>query len=125
MPMLYPGQACSGAASPGQSPGQAPCHGPAIGYSSPSRALIGYQGEFLTDTRGTGILHHVFESYEPWFGELRTRNNGSLVADGDPATVIASPIVQEAYLGVSASKEPEREVPLERPELRVVNGGAA
>jgi GTP-binding protein len=47
----------------------------------PARGLIGFRTEFLTDTRGTGILHHVFDSYEPWFGELRTRNNGSLVAD--------------------------------------------
>ncbi|MEU4678191.1 translational GTPase TypA [Micromonospora sp. NPDC023737] len=47
----------------------------------PARGLIGFRTEFLTETRGTGILHHVFESYEPWFGELRTRNNGSLVAD--------------------------------------------
>jgi GTP-binding protein len=47
----------------------------------PARGLIGFRTEFLTDTRGTGILNHVFEKYEPWFGELRTRNNGSLVAD--------------------------------------------
>ncbi|MEV6930024.1 translational GTPase TypA [Dactylosporangium sp. NPDC051485] len=47
----------------------------------PARGLIGFRTEFLTDTRGTGILHHVFESYEPWFGELRTRATGSLVAD--------------------------------------------
>jgi GTP-binding protein len=47
----------------------------------PSRGLIGFRTEFLTETRGTGIAHHVFESYEPWFGELRTRNNGSLIAD--------------------------------------------
>jgi GTP-binding protein len=47
----------------------------------PARGLIGFRTEFLTDTRGTGILHHVFEKYEPWVGELRTRNNGSLVAD--------------------------------------------
>jgi GTP-binding protein len=47
----------------------------------PARGLIGFRTEFLTDTRGTGILHHVFESYEPWAGELRTRNSGSLVAD--------------------------------------------
>jgi GTP-binding protein len=47
----------------------------------PARGLIGFRTEFLTDTRGTGILHHVFESYEPWFGELRTRPTGSLVAD--------------------------------------------
>jgi GTP-binding protein len=47
----------------------------------PARALIGFRTEFLTDTRGTGILHHVFEKYEPWFGELRMRATGSLVAD--------------------------------------------
>jgi GTP-binding protein len=47
----------------------------------PARGLIGFRTEFLTDTRGTGIAHHVFETYEPWFGELRTRASGSLVAD--------------------------------------------
>jgi len=47
----------------------------------PSRGLIGFRTEFLTETRGTGIAHHVFEKVEPWFGELRTRPNGSLVAD--------------------------------------------
>ncbi|MDQ3481427.1 MAG: translational GTPase TypA, partial [Actinomycetota bacterium] len=47
----------------------------------PARGLIGFRTEFLTDTRGTGIAHHVFEGYEPWVGELRTRSSGSLVAD--------------------------------------------
>ena len=47
----------------------------------PARGLIGFRTEFLTDTRGTGIVHHVFEQYEPWAGELRTRPTGSLVAD--------------------------------------------
>jgi GTP-binding protein len=47
----------------------------------PARALIGFRTEFLTETRGTGILHHVFDGYEPWYGELRTRPTGSLVAD--------------------------------------------
>jgi GTP-binding protein len=47
----------------------------------PARGLIGFRTEFLTETRGTGILHHVFEGYEPWSGELRTRGTGSLVAD--------------------------------------------
>jgi GTP-binding protein len=47
----------------------------------PSRGLIGFRTDFLTDTRGTGIAHHVFEGYEPWFGDLRTRATGSLVAD--------------------------------------------
>jgi GTP-binding protein len=47
----------------------------------PARGLIGFRTEFLTETRGTGLAHHVFETYEPWFGELRTRPTGSLVAD--------------------------------------------
>ena len=50
-------------------------------YLVPARGLIGFRTEFLTETRGTGLLHHVFEKYEPWFGELRTRPTGSLVAD--------------------------------------------
>jgi GTP-binding protein len=47
----------------------------------PARGLIGFRTEFLTETRGTGILHHVFERFEPWVGELRTRPTGALVAD--------------------------------------------
>ncbi|MEU7375618.1 translational GTPase TypA [Streptomyces albidoflavus] len=47
----------------------------------PSRGLIGFRTEFLTNTRGTGIAHSIHEGHEPWFGELKTRNNGSLVAD--------------------------------------------
>jgi GTP-binding protein len=50
-------------------------------YLVPARGLIGFRTEFLTETRGTGILHHVFEGWEPWYGELRTRPTGSLVAD--------------------------------------------
>ena len=50
-------------------------------YIVPARALIGFRTEFLTDTRGTGIMHHVSEGYAPWFGELRHRQTGSLVAD--------------------------------------------
>ncbi|ROT31408.1 translational GTPase TypA [Micromonospora sp. HM5-17] len=62
----------------------------------PARGLIGFRTEFLTATRGTGILHHVFESYEPWFGELRTRNTGSLVADrAGVATAFAMLNLQE------------------------------
>jgi GTP-binding protein len=47
----------------------------------PSRGLIGFRTEFLTETRGTGIAHHVFEDYEPWFGPIITRTSGSLVSD--------------------------------------------
>jgi GTP-binding protein len=50
-------------------------------YLVPARALVGFRTEFLTETRGTGVLHQVFEGYEPWHGELRTRPTGSLVAD--------------------------------------------
>src|SRR5438067_13872226 len=50
-------------------------------YLVPSRGLIGFRTEFLTETRGTGLLHSVFEGYEPWAGDLRTRPTGSLVAD--------------------------------------------
>ncbi len=50
-------------------------------YLVPARGLIGFRTDFLTETRGTGLAHQVFESYEPWFGELLTRPTGSLVAD--------------------------------------------
>jgi GTP-binding protein len=50
-------------------------------YLVPARGLIGFRTEFLTETRGTGILHHVFDRWEPWAGELRTRQTGALVAD--------------------------------------------
>ncbi len=50
-------------------------------YLVPARGLVGFRTEFLTETRGTGVLHHVFDRYEPWHGELRTRRTGSLVAD--------------------------------------------
>jgi len=50
-------------------------------YVVAARALIGFRTEFLTETRGTGLLHHVFEGWEPWVGELRARQSGSVVAD--------------------------------------------
>ncbi len=50
-------------------------------YVVPARGLIGFRTEFLTETRGTGLIHHVFDRYEPWHGELTTRPTGSLVAD--------------------------------------------
>jgi GTP-binding protein len=62
----------------------------------PARGLIGFRTDFLTDTRGTGIAHHVFEGYEPWAGELRTRSSGSLVADRTgAATAYAMTNLQE------------------------------
>jgi GTP-binding protein TypA/BipA len=50
-------------------------------YRLPARGLIGFRTEFLSETRGTGVLHHVSDGYEPWVGELRTRSTGSLVSD--------------------------------------------
>jgi GTP-binding protein len=62
----------------------------------PARGLIGFRTEFLTDTRGTGIAHHVFEGYEPWAGEIRSRANGSMVADrAGAATAYAMTNLQE------------------------------
>jgi GTP-binding protein len=50
-------------------------------YRVPARGLVGFRTEFLIETRGTGMLHGVFDGWEPWHGELRTRHNGSMVAD--------------------------------------------
>jgi GTP-binding protein len=65
-------------------------------YLVPARGLIGFRTEFLTETRGTGIMHHVFERWAPWYGELRTRPTGSLVADRrGQATAFAIAALQE------------------------------
>jgi GTP-binding protein len=67
-----------------------------VEYCAPARGLIGFRTEFLTETRGTGILHHVFDGYEPWHGEVRTRPTGSLVADRrGPTTSFALLNLQE------------------------------
>jgi GTP-binding protein len=50
-------------------------------YLVPARGLIGFRTEFMTETRGSGIMHSVFERYEPWQGDIKTRASGSLVAD--------------------------------------------
>jgi GTP-binding protein len=50
-------------------------------YLVPARGLIGFRTEFLTETRGTGVMHHVFEDWERWAGGLRLRPTGSIVAD--------------------------------------------
>ena len=65
-------------------------------YVVPARGLIGFRTEFLTETRGTGLLHHIHERYEPWHGEIRTRPSGSLVADRPgPTTGFALANLQE------------------------------
>src|SRR5947207_11525469 len=65
-------------------------------YVVPARSLIGFRTEFLTETRGTGQLHHVFEGYEPWHGEITTRPTGSMVADrSGPTTTYALINLQE------------------------------
>jgi GTP-binding protein len=59
-------------------------HGPGwvrLEYLVPARGLIGFRTEFMTETRGSGIMHSVFERYEPWQGDIKTRASGSLVAD--------------------------------------------
>ncbi|MFM1826229.1 MAG: hypothetical protein RLZZ37_864 [Actinomycetota bacterium] len=65
-------------------------------YLVPARGLIGFRTEFLTETRGTGLMHHVFDRYEPWHGEVRTRPTGSLIADrAGSATSYAAFSIQE------------------------------
>jgi GTP-binding protein len=65
-------------------------------YLVPARGLIGFRTEFLTETRGAGVLHHVFEGWEPWHGEIRTRPTGSLVSDrAGNATGFAISALQE------------------------------
>jgi len=65
-------------------------------YIVPARGLIGFRTEFLTETRGTGLLHHIHERYEPWHGDIRTRPSGSLVADrSGPTTGFALANLQE------------------------------
>jgi GTP-binding protein len=67
-----------------------------IDYLVPARALIGFRTEFLTETRGTGLVHHVFDRWEPWHGDLRTRPTGALVADRrGPAAAFALFNLQE------------------------------
>ena len=69
-------------------------------YIVAARALIGFRTEFLTETRGTGLLHHVFESYEPWMGDLRTRTTGSIVSDrlGVATTYAIAPLQERTSL---------------------------
>ena len=73
----------------------------------PTRGLIGFRTEFLTETRGSGILHSVFERYEPWQGEIRTRPTGSLVADrrGPTATFALLKLQERGQLFVGPGEE--------------------
>ena len=90
-------------------------------YLVPARGLIGFRTEFLTETRGTGQLHHVFEGYEPWHGDLRTRPTGSLIADRrgqattfallnlqERGTLFSSP-GDEVYEGMIVGENPRSE----------------
>ena len=62
----------------------------------PARGLLGFRTQFLTETRGTGMLHHVFDGWIPWSGEIRVRERGSVVADrSGPATQYAIVAIQE------------------------------
>jgi len=58
-----------------------------LSFAAPSRGLIGYHGEFLTDTRGTGVMHRLFAGYVPWRGAIEGRRNGSLISNADGEAV--------------------------------------
>jgi GTP-binding protein len=92
-----------------------------LDYRLAARGLIGFRTEFLTETRGTGLVHHVFDGYRPWVGELRTRHTGSLVADrsgavtgyallqlADRGTFFVEPGAQ-AYQGMVVGENPRAE----------------
>jgi GTP-binding protein len=76
-------------------------------YRVPARGLIGFRTEFLTETRGTGILHHVFDGYEPWQGALRLRPTGSLIADrpGKVTTFALTGLQDRGTMFVAAGTE--------------------
>jgi GTP-binding protein len=76
-------------------------------FLMPTRGLIGFRTEFLTETRGSGILHSLFEGYEPWQGEIRTRPTGSLVADrrGPTATFALLKLQERGQLFVAPGEE--------------------
>jgi GTP-binding protein len=61
-----------------------------LDYRIPARGLVGFRSEFLIETRGTGVLHSIFDTWEPWHGELRVKRNGSMVADRRGATTTYS-----------------------------------
>jgi GTP-binding protein len=76
-------------------------------YLVPARGLIGFRTEFLTETRGTGLMHHVFDRWEPWAGELRTRVTGVLVSDrrGDTAQFALMNLQERGTLFVGPGEE--------------------
>jgi GTP-binding protein len=76
-------------------------------YLVPARGLIGFRTEFLTETRGTGIMHHVFDGWEPWAGELLTRQTGVLVADrrGETATYSLMTLQERGSLFIGPGEE--------------------
>jgi GTP-binding protein len=92
-----------------------------LDYLIPARGLIGFHTQFLTATRGTGLIHHVFHAYEPWYGEIPSRPTGSLVADRrgsitgyavlslqDRGTLFFGPGV-EVYEGMIVGESPRAE----------------
>jgi GTP-binding protein len=78
-----------------------------VDYLVPARGLIGFRTEFLTETRGSGIMHSVFERYEPWYGEIKTRPTGSLVADrrGETASFALLKLQERGQLFVGPGEE--------------------
>ncbi|HET9773291.1 MAG TPA: translational GTPase TypA [Acidimicrobiia bacterium] len=76
-------------------------------YLVPARGLIGFRTEFLTETRGTGLLHHVFDRWEPWAGDMRLRPTGSLVADrrGQTASFALFNLQERGVLFVEPGEE--------------------
>ncbi|HVA41440.1 MAG TPA: translational GTPase TypA [Candidatus Binataceae bacterium] len=76
-------------------------------YDVPARGLIGFRGRFLADTRGTGVMHSVFNGYAPWCGAIRSRQNGAMISDREGiATPYAIFHLQERGIFFIPSSEP-------------------
>ena len=78
-----------------------------LDFRVPARGLLGFRTEFLTETRGTGVVNSVFDGWAPWFGEIRSRERGSVVADrlGKVTTNAVAQIQERATLFVGAGEE--------------------
>ncbi|HZI94619.1 MAG TPA: translational GTPase TypA [Patescibacteria group bacterium] len=75
-------------------------------FRLPSRGLIGFRSQFLTDTRGTGIMNHIYDGHEPWLGDIKGRTTGSLVSDrSGRATSYAIENIQERGVMIVAPGE--------------------
>ena len=102
-------------------------------FFAPTRGLIGYQGEFLTDTRGTGVMSRLFHGYAPYKGPIEGRRNGVLISTADGAAVAYAlwnleergPMFIDAGRAGLSGHDRRRPHPRQRPRRQPAQGQAA